>query len=296
MRLQRYCGLCLSSVQWQKQSELSIENWIMPVVYAGHFSDVVWLHPSWAQQIKEGKHFFLVGKDRSTTTIRVTSTDDYFLSDGLYVPEEQLENAKPLHLDVILLNPVKEAGCEDTDKGESAAKKLKLAENDEAAGGPASAFQCASSQGGAFPVCEEAGHHLKKEPSCVNMETSSDVNAALASSILQVLEKGDAYVLDVDLDFFSVKNPFKELYTEEEYKILQELYSFKKPSTGSSEVVACRIAPVFDVRAGGLFSLIWQKTDETLELSTPTSQTLAYHETFKRNLKTHLFRQAYNLQ
>ncbi|XP_077125843.1 UPF0489 protein C5orf22 homolog isoform X1 [Ranitomeya variabilis] len=235
-------------------SELSIENWIMPVVYAGHFSEVVWLHPSWAQQIKEGKHCFLVGKDRSTTTIRVTSTDDYFLSDGLYVPEEQLENAKPLHLDVILLNPVKEAGCEDTDKGESAAKKLKLAENDEAAGGPASAFQCASSQSGAFPACEEADHHLKKEPSCVNMETSSDVNATLASSILQVLEKGDAYVLDVDLDFFSVKNPFKELYTQEEYKILQELYSFKKPSTGSSEdaLVDCvenRIRQLEDLEA-----------------------------------------------
>ncbi|XP_073406305.1 UPF0489 protein C5orf22 homolog isoform X2 [Dendrobates tinctorius] len=215
-------------------SELSIENWIMPVVYAGHFSEVIWLHPSWAQQIKEGKHFFLVGKDKSTTTIRVTSTDDYFLSDGLYVPEEQLENAKPLHLDVILLSPVKEAGCEDTDKGESAAKKLKLAENDEAAGGPASAFQCSSSQGGAIPVSEEADNHLRKEPSCVNMEMSSDVNATLAGSILQVLEKGDAYVLDIDLDFFSVKNPFKEMYTQEEYKILQELYSFKKPGTGSS--------------------------------------------------------------
>ncbi|XP_073534743.1 UPF0489 protein C5orf22 homolog [Phyllobates terribilis] len=236
-------------------SELSIENWIMPVVYAGHFSEVVWVHPSWAQQIKEGKHFFLVGKDKSTTTIRVTSTDDYFLSDGLYVPEEQLENAKPLHLDVMLLNPVKEPGCEDTDKGESAAKKLKLAENDEAAGGPASAFQCASSQSGAFALCEEADSLLRKDPSsCVNMETSSDMNAKLARGILQVLEKGDAYVLDIDLDFFSVKNPFKEMYTQEEYKILQELYSFKKPGTGSSEdaLVDCvesRIRQLEDLEA-----------------------------------------------
>ena len=36
---------------------------------------------------------------------RVTSKDDYFLSDGLYVPEEQLENPKALTLNVVLVNP-----------------------------------------------------------------------------------------------------------------------------------------------------------------------------------------------
>ncbi|XP_044149919.1 UPF0489 protein C5orf22 homolog isoform X1 [Bufo gargarizans] len=236
-------------------SELSIENWILPVVYAGHFSQVVWLHPSWAQQIKEGKHFFLVGKDKSTTTIRVTSTDDYFLSDGLYVPEEQLENPKPLYLDVILLNPVKEPDCEDADKGESAAKKLKLAENDEVAGGPTCAFQCASSQGVAFAVCEGADDNLRKGSSpCGSMETNSDLNTKLARSIIQVMEKGDAYVLDIDLDFFSVKNPFKEMYTQEEYKILQELYSFKKPGADSLQdaLVDCvesRIRQLEDLEA-----------------------------------------------
>ncbi|XP_040209511.1 UPF0489 protein C5orf22 homolog isoform X2 [Rana temporaria] len=256
-------------------SELSIENWIMPVVYAGHFSQVVWIHPSWAQQIKEGKHDFLVGKDKSTTTIRVTSTDDYFLSDGLYVPEEQLENPKPLHLDVILLNPVKEPNCEDAEKGESAAKKLKLAENDESAGGPAYAFQCASSQGASFALCDGAEGCLRKGSSSDSMETSGDINtisshnAKLARSIMEILEKEDAYALDIDLDFFSVKNPFKEMYTQDEYNILQELYSFKKPSSDSVEdaLVDCvenRVRQLEDLEAA-FAELCEDDSEETVQ-------------------------------
>ncbi|KAK7944603.1 hypothetical protein WMY93_000331 [Mugilogobius chulae] len=87
-------------------SELSIENWIMPMVYAGHVSSVAWLHPYWAQQISEGQHHLHVGRDKSTTTIRVTSAENYFLSDGLYVAEEQLENSKPLRLSVVRVEPV----------------------------------------------------------------------------------------------------------------------------------------------------------------------------------------------
>ncbi|XP_008054637.1 UPF0489 protein C5orf22 homolog [Carlito syrichta] len=233
--------------------ELSIENWIMPAVYAGHFSQVVWLHPTWAQQIKEGKHHFLVGKDTSTTTIRVTSTDHYFLSDGLYVPEDQLENQKPLQLDVIMVKPYKLCNNQEENDTVSSAKKPKLALEDP--------------ENTASTHCDSSSERLKKDtvtqrsgqtcqaPSCSCSSKSQECQTTVGpGEILEILKKGDAFVLDIDLDFFSVKNPFKEMFTQEEYKILQELYQFKKPGANLTEeelvdIVDTRIHQLEDLEA-----------------------------------------------
>uniref|UniRef100_A0A8C6Z4Y2 CE022 protein n=2 Tax=Nothoprocta perdicaria TaxID=30464 RepID=A0A8C6Z4Y2_NOTPE len=226
-------------------SELSIENWIMPAVYAGHISQVIWLHPPWAQQISEGKHDFLIGKDISTTTIRVTGTDHYFLSDGLYVPADQLENKKPLSLHVILINPTEALNnLEENDKAASA-KRVKLSTDDTASTAPASSsvipgdldhscssgknkgIQNTSTQNGTETLSEGSASCSSRNSECPIREVVEDV--------CQALQKGDACVLDIDLDFFSVKNPFKEMYTQTEYELLQELYSFKKPQRNATE-------------------------------------------------------------
>ncbi|XP_038573142.1 UPF0489 protein C5orf22 homolog [Micropterus salmoides] len=218
-------------------SELSIENWIMPMVYAGHVSCVAWLHPYWAQQIREGEHRMAVGKDSSTTTIRVTSTDNYFLSDGLYVVEEQLENSKPLRLNVVKVNPVKpshgaltvsEKKTEE-DTGKWFAKRPRT-ESDEA--GEASCSQpllrCADvlqpAEGSSWPA---------------SLGDDGDDNEGSTSYVVKkisaFLSETEPYILDIDLDFFSCKNPFKELYTQEEYAILKELYHFRGPSPDADQ-------------------------------------------------------------
>ncbi|XP_003936254.1 UPF0489 protein C5orf22 homolog isoform X1 [Saimiri boliviensis] len=233
--------------------ELSIENWIMPAVYAGHFSHVIWFHPIWAQQIREGRHHFLVGKDTSTTTIRVTSTDHYFLSDGLYVPEDQLENQKPLQLDVIMVKPYKLCNNQEENDAVSSAKKPKLALEDSE--NTASTNCDSSSEGlGKDTVTQRSGQTCP-EPSCsCSSENQECQTTASTGEILEILKKGKAFVLDIDLDFFSVKNPFKEMFTQEEYKILQELYQFKKPSTDLTEedlvdIVDTRIHQLEDLEA-----------------------------------------------
>uniref|UniRef100_A0A8C3GPD2 Chromosome 5 open reading frame 22 n=1 Tax=Cairina moschata TaxID=8855 RepID=A0A8C3GPD2_CAIMO len=222
-------------------SELSIENWIMPAVYAGHISQVLWLHPPWAQQISEGKHNFFVGKDISTTTIRVTGTDDYFLSDGLYVPADQLENQKPLNLHVILINPTETSNNQEENGEVISAKRLKLNTDDTANTVTASS---SVTSGNLDHSSSSVKNKEIQNASALNRAECSPSSSLrndecpireVAKNICQVLQKGDAFVLDIDLDFFSVKNPFKEMYTQTEYEILQELYNFKKPHKDATE-------------------------------------------------------------
>ncbi|XP_028740235.1 UPF0489 protein C5orf22 homolog isoform X1 [Peromyscus leucopus] len=214
--------------------ELSIENWIMPAVYAGHFSHIIWLHPTWAQQITEGKHHFLVGKDISTTTIRVTSTDYYFLSDGLFVPEDQLENQKPLQLDVVVVEPHRLCNHQEDSDSVSSAKKPKLALGSRESAAAANGDPCSEGLRG-DAVTPPSDRACPEPPGPCSSGGQQCQGTVSTGEVLEVLKSGDAFVLDIDLDFFSVKNPFKEMFTQDEYKILQELYQFKKPDSNLTE-------------------------------------------------------------
>ncbi|XP_015709954.1 UPF0489 protein C5orf22 homolog [Coturnix japonica] len=226
-------------------NELSIENWIMPAVYAGHISQVVWLHPPWAQQISEGKHNFFVGKDMSTTTIRVTGTDHYFLSDGLYVPADQLENPKPLNLHVVRINPTEASNSQEEHDKVASAKRLKLNTDDTENTAPTSSSVAPGDLDNNFSSVknkelQHAGalNSAKMLPECSaasSLRNNECPVREVAKDICEVLQNGDAFVLDIDLDFFSVKNPFKEMYTKTEYELLQELYNFKKPHRNATE-------------------------------------------------------------
>lgn len=75
---------------------LSIENWLIPLTYAGCLATIVWVHPNFAHQIPNGLHRFSVGDFNGK--ICVSSSLDYFLSDGAYQREELLNNKKLVKL------------------------------------------------------------------------------------------------------------------------------------------------------------------------------------------------------
>ncbi|KAM6920128.1 UPF0489 protein C5orf22 homolog [Lycodopsis pacificus] len=214
-------------------SELSIENWIMPMVYAGHVSCVVWLHPYWAQQIREGEHRMAVGRDPSTTTIRVTSTDNYFLSDGLYLSAKQLENSKPLRLNVVKVNPVQPSHWSLTGKQTEEDTEGWFAKRPRTECNKAGEASCSEPLSRCTDLLQPA------ESSNMSSLGDDDDNEGSTSYVVKrisaVLSETEPYILDIDLDFFSCKNPFKELYTQEEYDILKQLYNFRGPSPDADE-------------------------------------------------------------
>lgn len=77
---------------------LSIENWIVPMLYAQHVNEIAWIRPPWAHQLPDGHHEFSVGDFDGN--IHVSSPLDYFLSDGGYKDEKCLSNSKKVSLHV----------------------------------------------------------------------------------------------------------------------------------------------------------------------------------------------------
>ena len=162
---------------------------------------------------QRGQASFLVGKDTSTTTIRVTSTDHYFLSDGLYATEDLLEKTKPLQLDVIMVKPYKLCHSQGEYDVVSSAKKPKLAL--EGSENTASTNGDSCSEGLEKDTVTQRRDHTCLQPSCSCSSESQECQTAVSTGeILEILEKREAFVLDIDLDFFSVKNPFKEMFTQ----------------------------------------------------------------------------------
>ncbi|ESO05615.1 hypothetical protein HELRODRAFT_132401, partial [Helobdella robusta] len=145
-------------------SAISIENWIIPSVYSGHISEVVWVHPYWTHQSFDTQTIFKVGRSKLDNSLKVSSTDNYFLSEDSHEFEENLSDCKTLQF------------------------------------------------------------HLH----CVPPANSNAKTEIISNDLIDSLQTS-RFILDIDLDFFSTKNPFKHMFTERQYELLQNIYKYHPP-------------------------------------------------------------------
>ncbi|XP_065915176.1 UPF0489 protein C5orf22 homolog [Dysidea avara] len=80
---------------------ISIGDWILPAVYAGHLSAIIWYKMDWASQIHAGSYTLGVGRHKTSGKLRTTLAEDYFLSELLYSPHEDLDNVHTIPLVVV---------------------------------------------------------------------------------------------------------------------------------------------------------------------------------------------------
>ena len=81
---------------------LSIGDWILPAVFAGHIGDVLWLRPPWAPQLPEGPTRCTIG-ETAGGELRLDARHPYFVSELLYAPAEELSNTRSFSIVVVTL-------------------------------------------------------------------------------------------------------------------------------------------------------------------------------------------------
>ncbi|XP_014661957.1 PREDICTED: UPF0489 protein C5orf22 homolog isoform X2 [Priapulus caudatus] len=282
---------------------VGIADWIMPAVYAGHISTIVWLKPPWATQFPNGTSKFYIGKHITNHCIRVSHPDIYYISDLLYAPEHELTNKKLVTFHVITLDPwmtdtsvnepdlVKKplsgvchieatpADVADTDPTavlvspiRNASEKERIAVKHEEPARKRPRFDTVGCEG--RPECIQTVLHKGLgivETTAVSENSVSDdgQNYLVTSDIMparresnlfqdtraqacsntslesisqrlrDIIRESEAVILDIDLDFFSTTNPFKDLFSSDQYSAIKELYRFEYSCKSEKAISAC---------------------------------------------------------
>ncbi|CAI9744510.1 Hypothetical predicted protein [Octopus vulgaris] len=292
---------------------VSIATWMVPLLYAGHVSTVVWVKPPWAEQIADGTYMFWVGECRNSGCIRLSCKINYFISEALYVPEEDLINKKRVTLITITLEPSSWSSSpappasdtttlycssEPTVTGTAADSphvaavgqpfpedchisapnllkdsktELTQKSSDNSTRSSNSTLtsedqDCHHHQHhhndnnnhhqtianmGMMPAKIEPGPSPLKKPCLSSVKLVEDMTKScppdqvhdealglrLKSVFSSIANLGEGLILDIDLDFYSTKNPFLEMFTDKQYQMLKELYHFTEPASDSEQAV-----------------------------------------------------------
>jgi len=173
---------------------------------------------------------------------RVTSSDNYFLSELAYLSESNLTNCKPLSLSVVTLGDTHDATkdvCEH--KHSSTVQQSSTINVDIKAAGSGSVL---SESCDCYAVNNKTSLNAQR---CSVNDSDIDVMAASEFADVEVAverlskvfardSNADCFILDIDLDFFSTMNPFMSSLTAKQFQLLSELYAYTPPLDRSVEV------------------------------------------------------------
>jgi len=155
-----------------------------------------------------------VGKDLTTGLIRVDCKESYFLSELLTISDKNLHSAKTFDFKVHTVSYGSNhsnslnSGCAKSDSTEEIAKDCNQ-----------------------LPALSEPLYAKSKRPRSNGDEVEEYTK-------LDYVSDEEQYLLDIDLDFFSTQNPFKDVYSERQYELLKRLYKFTRPVDDSDEALA----------------------------------------------------------
>jgi len=202
-------------------NQLSIENWLLPLAFAGHVNHVTWVKPPWASQIQSSQQTFSIGKCTKSGHVRLTSKENYFMTDGLFQTETGLMDRSEVNLTVMDMVPQGWSQLDESYKpsGLSDSRFTIF---------PGSKQKDSKTQ---RPLEDETGGLKAKTGDAIGTDPATGADR------LQDLLKDRPYILDVDLDFFSTMDPFRDLLKPEEEDALVGLYKFQTPKDQADDIL-----------------------------------------------------------
>ena len=173
------------------------------------------------------------------------------MSELLYSHKEELENCKQLMLQVATLS-----AKTDTINVKTTENQVEICERDNVEQEDpkmSKVQQIENSSKCDDEIDDKHGRHgfISKvkhtKRTCENNTKCSESSGELSKKRCRVVcdEKdgrdttvsvSEPYILDIDLDFFSTTNPFKEMYSEYQYSLLRKLYFCKLPKEADDKV------------------------------------------------------------
>lgn len=194
------------------------QSWILPAVYRGFISKIIWFKPPWAHEFQDGKHQIQVGKCQQTGLLKVASTYPYFTSNCVYSSVEKLSNVQIVDVFVLTIGLAKNFSLNSTettgqifdhDSGSESLdtdnrKKIKTSSSSD------------------FNHKDSSANYQRTYPFDINV-------------IRQILEN-KRFILDFDLSFFSTDDPIRRQFDENEYEILRYVYTRVVHDTSDVEI------------------------------------------------------------